>query len=114
VTNVNKCFPKNSRKPNKEQIKICSKLFLDNELKKVKPVVILALGNTPLYYFTGKQSGIVNISGKVEWNEEYSAWIVWCIHPAAILHNSDNTVHFESGIKSFKRTIRALGNKELN
>ena len=114
VTNVNKCFPQNSRKPNKEQIKICSKLFLDNELKKVKPVVILVLGNTPLYYFTGKQSGIVNISGKVEWNEEYSAWIVWCIHPAAILHNSDNTVHFESGIKSFKRTIRALGNKELN
>ena len=113
VSNCNKCWPQKSRKPNKKQITTCGKLFLDSELKRVKPAVILAFGNTPLYFFTGKNSGITGISGKVEWNEEYSAWIVWCIHPAAVLHNPENQIYFKAGIKQFKKTLRALGIKDL-
>jgi len=113
VTNVNKCYPSNSRKPNKEQVKICGKLFLSRELKMVKPVVVLALGNTPLLYLTGQPSGIMAKSGMVEWNEEYSTWIVWCLHPAATLHNPDNKNYFDLGIKQFKKTLRALGGQGL-
>ncbi|HUU86394.1 MAG TPA: DNA polymerase III subunit alpha [Candidatus Glassbacteria bacterium] len=107
VTNCNKCYPKNSGKPSYEEIKICGK-FLSVEIKRVKPVLILALGNTPLYYFTGNKSGITNISGKIEWNELYSAWIVWCVHPAFVLHNPDNKHYLTTGIKQFKRAIRSL------
>lgn len=108
ISNVNKCFPRESRKPSKEQIKICGKKYLHKELKKVKPILILAFGNTSRFYFTGETSGILNISGKTEWNEEYSSWVVWCVHPAAILHNPDNKPYYLAGIKQFKKMIRIL------
>ena len=109
VTNMDKCYPKFSRKPSSKQIKTCSKLFLEKEIKSVRPVIILAFGNTCLEFFTGKKSGIMNMSGKALWNEKYGCWIAWCLHPAATLHNPDNEVYFKEGIKTFARLVRALG-----
>lgn len=107
ITNVGKCYPSKSRKPNKEQIKICGE-YLKKELKIVKPRVILAFGNTSLEFFTGQKSGILTMSGRVQWIEEYKAWIVWCLHPAASLHNPDNKIYFHAGMKRFCKLLRAL------
>lgn len=108
ITNINKCFPSQSRKPNSDQIQLCARRHLHVELRKLKPIVILAFGNTCLEFFTGRKSGISNMSGKIIWNEYYGTWIVFCMHPAATLHNPDNEPYFKSGIKSFKRLIRTL------
>ena len=108
VTNVDKCYPKESRKPNKEQIKICGEKYLHKELEEIEPILILAFGNTSRNYFTGEASGILSISGKAEWNEEYSSWIVWCVHPAATFHNPDNKPYYLAGIKKFKKMLRIL------
>ncbi len=111
ITNIAKCFPSRSRKPNSEQIRMCGQLYFKQEVKRTKPLVILAFGNTCLEYFTGQKSGIINMSGQVQWSEGIGAWIVWCLHPAAVLHNADNQVYFKAGMKSFIRTVRALGLK---
>lgn len=108
VSNTNKCYPKESRRPSKDQIKICGEKYLHKEIKKIKPILILAFGNTSRYYFTGEASGILNMSGKTEWNEKYSSWIVWCVHPAATLHNPDNASYYLIGIKQFKKMLRIL------
>ena len=108
VTNVAKCYPKDSRKPNADQIGICGRTYLDKELKKVQPKVILAFGNTGLYFFTGQKTGIMSMSGKVQWSEKHNAWICFCMHPAASLHNPDNKVFYESGMKSFCTLLRSL------
>ena len=113
ITNVNKCYPSQSRKPNKEQIRICGNAYLKKELDWIGARVVLAFGNTGLEYFTGQKSGIIAMSGKVQWLEEYSAWVVFCLHPAAMLHNPDNKMYFETGMKNFCRLLRSLRVKKV-
>jgi len=109
VTNVNKCYPKHSKKSSEKQIKVCGKKWLKEEIKEVKPIVILAFGASALYFFTGKKGGITDMSGKVTWDERIGAWIVWCLHPAATLHNPDSKHLFNIGMKRFFQIIKALG-----
>jgi len=108
VTNVVKCYPSISKTPNKRQIKACSK-FLDEEIKVIKPFVILAFGNTSLKYFTEEESGIMAKSGTTEWNDKANAWICWCIHPASVLYHDENRELFDKGIKNFISKIKVLG-----
>ena len=112
VTNVGKCYPSKSRKPNKEQMNICGNKYLAKEIEWVRPKVVLAFGNTCLEYFTGQKSGITSMSGKIQWLEKYEAWFVWCMHPAATLHNPDNKAYYEAGMKSFCKLLRALRVKQ--
>lgn len=107
VTNIWKCYPQYSRKANKQQIKICTQ-YLDIELRRVKPILILAFGNYVLRYFTNKAGGITDMSGQTTWNEKYGAWIAWCLHPAGVLHNPDNEVYYKAGIKNFRKMMKAI------
>jgi DNA polymerase-3 subunit alpha len=108
ITNVNKCYPKHSRKSSKQQIKICSQLWLTKELQAVKPIVILAFGASALYFLTGRTGGITELSGKVQWIEQWGAWVVWCLHPAATLHNPDSKHLYVKGMNSFCKLVHSL------
>jgi DNA polymerase len=108
ISNVCKCFPSVSKTPNKEQITICKK-WLKKEIETIQPCLILAFGNTSIKAFTNREGGITELSGKTEWSEEFSCWICWCLHPAAVLHNPNNRVAFENGIKNFSDKIFLLG-----
>jgi len=108
VTNVVKCYPSKTKTPTKRHIAHCSK-WIDEELKETKPIIILAFGNTPLKFFTEKESGITDLTGTTEWNEKYRAWICWCIHPASVLYNRENYSAFQEGIKNFYEKIKNLG-----
>ena len=68
------------------------------EIKEVKPKIILAFGNTNLKFFMGQNSGIMGKNAHTTWNEYYGTFICWCIHPAAKLHNPENSKLFSSGI----------------
>jgi uracil-DNA glycosylase family 4 len=84
---------------------MCSS-WLDKELKMIQPILILSFGNTGLQFFRNQNSGITGMSGKVLWNEHYGAWIVYCLHPAAAMHNPDNMVYYKNGMKRFKQLLR--------
>ena len=105
VSNIVKCWPSESKTPNKQQINKCSK-WIDKELRILSPRLILAFGNTCLYYFKGQDSGIINMNGKTEWSENKKAWICYCVHPASVLHNQDNRKFFEIGIQNFAGKIK--------
>lgn len=108
VTNIGKCFPSKSKKPNKEQIDICANKYLWREIQEIQPKVILSFGNTGLQYFLGQKSGITDMSGKTMWLEKFKAWVVFCMHPAASLHNPDNKTYYEAGMKRFCKVLRSL------
>ncbi len=57
-------------------------------IKKIKPNAILALGNTPLHALTGK-SGISKYRGSILFSEVAATKVVPTIHPAYLLHGSD-------------------------
>ena len=109
VTNICKCYPGTVIKtPAKKHIKSCRK-WLDAEIERVNPVLILAFGNTSLEYFKGQDSGIMEHSGKTEWSEKNNAWICWCVHPASVLYHRENETLFNFGMDNFVRCIVALG-----
>lgn len=110
VTNVAKCWPSKSRTPSKRQITKCAR-WLDEELKTIKPCVVLALGNTNIKYFTDQDSGIMNkvVESPTEWNEKYGCWICWCIHPASTLYSPENKTLFKKGIKNFISKVKTIG-----
>jgi DNA polymerase len=100
VTNAVKCYPKETRTPTVDQIKTCSK-WIKKEIRRTKTKFVLAFGNTNVKLFTKNQSGITDLSGTCEWNEEFGIFIFWCIHPAAALHDPKNKPLFEKSIKEF-------------
>ena len=109
VTNINKCYPRESATPIKSQIVTCGNLWLKKEIETIKPCLMLVFGNTGLKYFAGKERGIMNVSGNIEWNEKYQTWICYCLHPSAVLRNPNNKQLFVDGIKSFSDKIKKLG-----
>jgi DNA polymerase-3 subunit alpha len=111
VSNINKCFPSKSGKSSDSQILACSK-WADKELKMVKPIVILAFGNSCLKFFKNQKGGITELSGKTEWIEKYKCWVCWCIHPSAVLRNSSNKVYYKSGMTNFFKTLNAINFKK--
>ena len=114
ISNVAKCYPSKSRKPNSKQIQLCGKTYLDKELREIKPIVILAFGNTSLEFFKDQKTGIMSMSGQVAWNEKYGAWIVYCLHPAATLHNPDNESYYLSGMRSFRKLLKSINLKKTS
>jgi uracil-DNA glycosylase family 4 len=108
ITNVCKCYPGNIKTPTQEHITKCKK-WIDAEIKYLKPAIILAFGNTSLRAFKHKESGIIDLSGKIEWNETYQTHFCWCIHPSSVLHNPSNKILFNDSIKNFIDKIKELG-----
>lgn len=108
ISNVAKCFPKKTRTPQKEHIHACA-AWLDEEIEFVKPCIILALGGTAMYRFSGLEKGITQKSGTIEWNEKYSSYVVYCMHPASVFHSDSNRQKFEDGIKFYSECLKRLG-----
>jgi DNA polymerase len=77
-------------------------------IKKVKPNVILALGNTPLYALVGK-NGISKYRGSILYSSSTASKVVPTIHPAYLLHGSDQD---EGG--SFKYSTRVYMQLDVN
>lgn len=109
VSNFCKCYPSKTRTPTKKHINACFK-WAEEEILTVKPFIILAFGNTGVFFFKGQTSGISGLSGKTEWDDKWGAWICWCLHPAAVLHQPGNLELFEEGIRNFSNKLGALGN----
>ncbi len=113
ISNIVKCFPKQTRTPNKKQIDICSKRWLEKEIKKIRPKIILAFGNTCRSYFEGVDTGIINKSGTTSWSERHKSFICWCIHPSAILRNPHNKAYFNNGMRNFVKLLRIFKVKKV-
>ena len=92
ITNVVKCRPPNNRTPTLDEIKACSP-YLDQQLKILKPKLVIALGNVAATYFFEKFnlkfSSMRRTHGKIYSlsNILFSFFLIPTYHPAAILRN---------------------------
>jgi uracil-DNA glycosylase len=76
----------------------------------LKPILILAFGNTSLLALTGKDSGITEKSGQTEWIESIGAWVCWCVHPSYVLRNREKNLKlFRDSLQNFADKIEILG-----
>lgn len=105
ISNTVKCRPVKNTKPTPEQIDGCA--WLADEIKLVKPKVILALGNSALWFFAGKESGIMSMNARTEWNHRTNCWVVYSIHPSSCLYtdHGDRRPMLRDALKEFVRVL---------
>lgn len=105
ITNTVKCWPSETKTPTKRLIKTCGNLWLRKEIEMIRPIAILAFGNTNLKFFKEQDGGIMNMAGEVEWNYEFNCWVCWSIHPSAVIYHRENIEKLEEGIDSFAKLL---------
>jgi DNA polymerase len=99
ITNVVKCWPmnpdgKSNRTPTPQEIKTCLS-WLELEIKRNKPVIIVLLGNIALEAVTGSD-GISTKHGQVAWEKKHNAYVYPMFHPAYILRTgSEEGFHMD-------------------
>lgn len=85
ITNTVKCYTPGNRGPYPEEIALC-KHFLKREIEIVRPLIVLALGNYALQYFT-RHGGMSKCHGKLEYSEEFNVNVFPLYHPSPLNMN---------------------------
>ena len=91
ITNIVKCRPPANRTPEPDETDICTSLWLEPQLRLLRPEIILTLGNTPTQYLLGTRLGITKLRGG--WHPYRQADGLWeallmpMFHPAYLLRN---------------------------
>ena len=106
ITNILKCRPPNNRDPLPAEIKACTP-FLEKQLQKIQPNIIVTLGRFSLsYFFPTLQIG--KVRGKLlKWNNQN---IYPVYHPAAALRN---TKFYDLLKNDFQQMVQFLEEKPV-
>ncbi|MHA2504007.1 MAG: uracil-DNA glycosylase, partial [Candidatus Kariarchaeaceae archaeon] len=70
VLNICKCRPPGNRNPTPEEQRMCGGLWLEKQLKYLKPRMVVTLGSVPLGYFV-KGARITRSKGKLIDGEKF-------------------------------------------
>lgn len=99
VTSTVRCFPgdKNRRPPYPEEISNCSTRYLFNELRLLKPRLIVAAGNIPSSVLTGDKLKITEERGSIFWIGPWPIMVVYS--PAYAMRSEKQQSEFESDLK---------------
>jgi len=91
ITNVVKCFPPNNS-PGEEEVKICTKNYLEKQIEIIKPEIIITLGNLATEWVFKKcklkTAPMSKIHGSVFLcGGNAVKYVIPMYHPAAALRN---------------------------
>lgn len=100
LTNTFKCYAE----PDMEWARACRD-YLEEEIERVRPAFILALGNIPTQRLLGKGT-VGQVAGKEIWSAKYNCWVLPAFHPAAILRNRGRENAWRADILRFGRLVR--------
>ncbi|WP_407570518.1 uracil-DNA glycosylase family protein [Deinococcus altitudinis] len=96
VTNIVKCRPPANRNPEQVETDTCTALWLEPQLRLLRPELILTLGNTPTQYLLGTKQGITKLRGGwMPYRQQGGLWealLMPMFHPAYLLRNETRAV----------------------
>lgn len=102
ITNVVRCNPPGNRDPRVDEIAACFP-YLVEEIKRLRPKIIVTLGNVPLKALTGKH-GVMSFSGSVV-KEVGGIKVFSLMHPSFILRYPGNLPKFEMHLRELQRVM---------
>jgi DNA polymerase len=85
ICNVVKCRPPGNRDPQPDEVAAC-RGFLEQQVRLVRPRVIVALGRIAAQTLLGNDSPVGRLRG--EWHQMLGVPLRVTYHPAAILRNA--------------------------
>lgn len=87
ITNTALCRPPENRNPTSQELANC-RPRLDEQLKILKPKVVVTLGNFATQYMLQTTTGISQLRGKTY--EKAALTIIPTFHPAVVLYSGNN------------------------
>ncbi len=86
IGNIVKCRPPGNRDPKPAEMQVCEHWLLD-QIKTIKPSIIVAMGNVAQRYFLGQDNpGITRVRGKFfPWRDNIEVFPIF--HPSYLLRN---------------------------
>lgn len=128
ITNAVRCRPPNNKTPSMVEIRNCFP-HLEEELKRIQPKVIVALGNVPLHSllpihrkkrdpeeaedtrwkYQAAVSGITRWRGKLMWHPIFKCYVIPTFHPSALARDFNQGVQFrlKQTIADVEEAVRA-------
>lgn len=109
VCNSVRCRPTTpnykNRKPTIKEIGACRD-FLIRDITRVRPRVIVALGDSPATALLGKMlGGVTQNRGRVRWVDEFNAYVVVTFHPAYALRTPGMREFIVEDLRTAKRIL---------
>lgn len=111
-TNSARCRPPKNRTPEVQELLCCSK-YLEEDLVKIQPHVILGVGGVPLSYFLPEHN-ITQMRGApfpVIMNNGFSCWYYPVFHPSYVIQSGGKDEKENAIVPTFKSDIRRLFDK---
>lgn len=89
IGNIIKCRPPDNRDPKKEEIDICTKLWLKKQIELLDPKVIVTVGRIASAYFLGNKylTGITKYAGEFFKQPNYDVYPI--CHPSYFLRHGN-------------------------
>ncbi|MBE9474008.1 MAG: uracil-DNA glycosylase [Chloroflexi bacterium] len=102
ITNLVKCRPPGNRDPRPEEVKICTKTYLDRQIQAINPKVIVTLGRFSMNLLI-PNAKISNVHGQPV--QIKGRLVVPMYHPAAALHQGSLRPVIENDFSQLPRLI---------
>jgi uracil-DNA glycosylase len=98
ITNIVKCRPPNNRAPLPNEVSTCTQLFLENQIKIIRPHIICTLGTSALKSLIDTPLGITKTRGV---SQPYKGiYLLPTYHPAYVLRNRKQLPFFSQDIQT--------------
>jgi uracil-DNA glycosylase family 4 len=108
ITNILKCRPPNNRDPQPPEVEACSP-YLEQQLRLIKPEVVLILGRHALARLLPGQDSISRVHGRVIVKDAVTYIPIY--HPAAALYNSVLMGPLEQDFKAVKAHLDRMAER---
>ncbi|MEA3421518.1 MAG: uracil-DNA glycosylase, partial [Acidobacteriota bacterium] len=108
ITNIIKCRPPENRKPNIDEIEKC-KGYLFEQLKIIKPKVIVTLGNVPSHFFIQSKLGITALRG--DFYDFNNIKVMPTFHPSYLIRTEGNKLLRKMVWEDMQKVMAFLGKK---
>jgi uracil-DNA glycosylase family 4 len=102
ITSIVKCRPPANRKPRKLEYDTCIDLYLNQQIKLIRPEIIVLLGNSAIYALIGRKD-IKKIHGNIY--ELKNRKFMAMFHPAAALYNQALLPQLRGDMANLKKII---------
>ncbi len=104
IANMVKCRPPSNRPPTPEEVQTCSP-YLQQQIKFVRPKVIVTLGNSATKPLLQTETGITKMRGQVYDRGDYV--IIPTFHPSAILRDINKEKYLRQDLALARQTLES-------
>ena len=106
ITNVVKCRPPHNRDPLEEEVRVCTSLYLFDQIKQIKPKLIVTLGRHSMQVFFPQLKSVSASSGKA-YKKAGQVYLV-LYHPAAALHQASLKETMKDDFKKIPEILQQI------